>query len=477
MELPKEFEERMRIILGNKTEYEAFIASMEIPPVRALRVNTLKMDCGKFEDICDFEHEKLSFSDTGYIFSHDRIGAHPLHHAGAVYIQEPAAMAALECTEVSPGMRILDICASPGGKSTQAAARLCGEGLIVSNEIDGARCSVLAQNIERMGVRNAAVTNTDSGALADAFGDMFDLVIADAPCSGEGMMRKNPLAVLGWSMENIEVCVNRQREILENASRCVKKGGRLLYSTCTFAPEENEMRIAEFLSKHKDFRLVPVSEGVKKVTSDGLTSFDGAELGGEMKLCRRFYPHVSLGEGQFMALMERDGENAYEGESVKLNKRYSEKGRKENKKKASDTELETVKGFLSEVLTDTGLSETEKYELCEWGGMFYLVKPELLTVFSGNRGIVKIPGVPVGEVKKGRVIPHHSFFMAYGDMFRQRIDLGCDDDRICKYLHGESIFTEEGRGFGAVLVFGASVGGVKISSGEAKNYYPKGLRV
>ncbi|MEE0968529.1 MAG: RsmB/NOP family class I SAM-dependent RNA methyltransferase, partial [Clostridia bacterium] len=188
MDLPKEFKERMKKILGDEEALRAFLASFEAAPVRSLRVNTLKTDNDEFETLCDFPYSRLPFAENGYVFECDRIGSQPIHHAGGVYVQEPAAMAALECTDIFPGMKVLDVCASPGGKSTQAASKLGGDGVIVSNEIDAQRCNVLAQNIERIGVRNAEITNTDSASLAEAFPDYFDLVIVDAPCSGEGMM-------------------------------------------------------------------------------------------------------------------------------------------------------------------------------------------------------------------------------------------------------------------------------------------------
>ncbi len=472
MKLPEEFENRMKKILGAE-EYTAFCSAMDTPPVRSLRVNTLKCSAEDFEELCDFNTEKLSFSDVGYIFECDRIGAHPLHHSGAVYVQEPAAMAAVSAAEIAPGMKILDMCASPGGKSTQAAAGLCGNGIIVSNEIDKKRCGVLLSNLERIGVVNYVVTNTDSAALADTYPEFFDLVVVDAPCSGEGMMRKNPLAVSEWSMENIELCVRRQREILQNAARTVKKGGRLLYSTCTFAPEENEGQISDFLCEHPDFYPIPVKDEVRRVTSDGLTSFEGKNFGENMTLGRRFYPHVSRGEGQFMILLEREGEeNDLPSDETKT------KGRKKKQKSAgralaSARDIDTVRDFLSDTLTEEGLEVADKYKLVSLGDTYYL-SPDI-PMPEGSA--LKCPGVPVGDVQKGRVIPHHNFFMAYGRYFKEKIELGADDERVAKYFHGESIMCGNAKGFAAVLYCGVPMGGAKVSSGEAKNYYPKGLRI
>ncbi len=472
MELPKKFTDRMKVILG--ADYDAFAAAMDTMPVRSLRVNTLKCSAGKFEGLCDFEIEGLSFCSEGYRFDHEHIGSHPLHHAGAIYVQEPAAMAAIECTDILPGMKILDVCASPGGKSTQAAAKLSGEGVIVSNEIDHSRCQILAQNIERMGVKNAIVTNTDSRELGETYKGFFDLVIVDAPCSGEGMMRKNPLAVSEWSTENVNMCAGRQREILQNIADCVKGGGRLLYSTCTFAPQENEMQIAGFLRDHPDFHLIPVNDRIRCVTADGLTEYEGEFFDVQMKLCRRFYPHISQGEGQFMALLERDQVSTESDQIFSKDKRKKRGNDRQKKDRYAQAELAVVKEFLSEALTEAGVCETEKYKIIQGSDGSYFLASDI-PLPEGSRS-VRCPGVALGSVQKGRVIPHHSFFMAYGGLFKHRICLDVADERVRKYLHGESIMTDCGNGFAAVLIGNSAVGGAKVTGGEAKNYYPKGLR-
>ncbi|MBR4296407.1 MAG: RsmD family RNA methyltransferase [Clostridia bacterium] len=476
MTLPKEFEKRMRDILGD--DFDAFKKALESSPVRALRVNTIKCSTEEFEKLFEFKHEKLPFADAGYIFECEHIGSHPLHHAGAIYVQEPAAMSPVECVEIEPGMKILDLCASPGGKSTQAASKLCGKGVIVSNEIDTSRVQILAQNIERMGVRGAVVTNTDSATLAHTYKNFFDLVIVDAPCSGEGMMRKNPLAISEWSIENIEMSAMRQKEILENAAGMVKGGGKLLYSTCTFAPEENEMQIADFLTEHSDFHLIPVSDRVQKVTKEGLSEYGGEK----MKLCRRFYPHISLGEGQFMALLERDAV-PYQDEADINESRRKAKGdrsqKKDSQKRRGTDEADeaVIKEFLIEGLSEEGLLEIERYDLKKKGDGSYSLVADI--PLPENEKVIKCAGVIVGSVQKGRVIPHHNFFMAYGNLFKRKIVLSLDTDaeKIKKYLHGESIFTECDNGFAAVLIGSSAVGGAKVSASEAKNYYPKGLRM
>ncbi len=459
MKLPIEFEERMKNLL--RDDFPAFLSAMDSEVVRSLRVNTLKYSAQALASEETLKLEKLPFCDHGYIFECEHIGSHPLHHSGAIYIQEPSAMAAVAAVDIRPGMKILDLCAAPGGKTTQAAALLCGDGFIVSNEIDRKRCNVLAQNVERLGIRNAVITNADSAEIGDTYDDEFDLVIVDAPCSGEGMMRKNPLAVNEWSMENLKMCAERQKEILKNIVHTVKRGGMLLYSTCTFAPEENEMQVASFLEENPDFHLVPVKDSVREATADGLLQY-----GDKMKLCRRFYPHISRGEGQFIALMRRDC-NA-DTQSVK---KEEKKDGKKKKSPKPDPNIHIVRDFLREVLTDEGIAEIEKYELALFHDGNYYLAPRITMPRS-----VKCPGVAVGSVQKGRLVPHHNFFTAYGGLMERKISLLPEDERVKKYLHGESIKTEFENGFVAVLYGTAAIGGAKVTSGEAKNYYPKGLR-
>ena len=467
MRLPIEFEARMRALLGD--EYGAFERSLDTPPVRALRVNTLKMSVERFLSVCDFPVTPVPFCPEGFYFEFDGIGHHPLHHSGAIYVQEPAAMAVAECCEINPDTKILDLCASPGGKTSQAAAKLSGNGLIVTNEIIPDRCRVLAQNVERLGISNAVVTNADTERLSSLRG--FDLVIVDAPCSGEGMMRKNQNAVDEWSIENVKMCAARQKEILAFAARTVAVGGRLLYSTCTFAPEENELQIDSFLKCHPDFRLVPVSERVRAVTRDGVR-FEGVSTE-NIEFCRRFYPHVSPGEGQFMALLERtDGEPESDApETVKKGKKVR-RGRDGNEKKAGnkDADAALVRDFLRTVLENDPL-ESGMLSLEEKPDGFYLTPSVSLpenAVFSA--------GVKVGTVEKGRVVPHHRFFMAFGPLFRIKVDLKAKDPRIAAFLHGDVIPADVPAGFAAVLFEGAALGGGKVSSKTLKNYYPKGLR-
>ena len=454
MTLPPHFTERMTALL--KDEADAFFASFDEEPVRSLRWNTLKGE-DRMAECASFPVAPLPYRPHGYLFENEHIGSEWLHRAGAVYVQEPAAMTPVSCVDVSPGARVLDLCAAPGGKSGQLAALLDGTGVLVSNEYVTDRCRVLAQNLERLGVGNAVVTNLSPDALADRYPDFFDLTVVDAPCSGEGMMRKNPLAVSEWSEENVLMCAKRQREILSEAVRTVAPGGRLLYSTCTFSVEENEENVAFLLDNFPEFRLIPVKKEVADGTSPGIPTPAHPELA----LCRRCYPHRTPGEGQFAALFQRDGKPHREVRR--------ERSRGKPPRPAADEAL--LRAFLADVLTEEAFEKTAPYRLLPVGEGWCLA-PDLPLPESG----VFVPGVRIGEVRRGRVVPHHWLFSAYGRGFRRKLDLSPSDPRLAAYLRGEELGADAPDGYAAVCVSGIPLGGAHVSHGRAKNLYPKGLR-
>ena len=288
--LPQAFLDRMEQMLGE--EYPAFLQSYEKERYQALRVNPLKADRDAFEAAAPFTLRPVAWEPNGFYYGkEDAPGKHPYHAAGVYYIQEPSAMAPAAYLDAQPGEKILDLCAAPGGKSTQIAAAMRGEGLLISNEIHPARAKILSENIERMGIRNAMVTNESPQSLAKVFEAYFDRIMVDAPCSGEGMFRKNADACDEWSPENVTLCAERQAEILECAASMLRPGGRMVYSTCTFAPEENEGTISQFLAKHPEFEIADVmhypqmSSGVAAWTSD-------PQPGLERTI--RLFPHASL---------------------------------------------------------------------------------------------------------------------------------------------------------------------------------------
>ena len=255
--LPEAFTNRMQKML--KEEYPDFLQSYNETRNQALRLNPLKGDSGRFLDVSSFHLTPVPFAENGYYYEEeDRPGKHPYHEAGVYYIQEASAMLPAQLLDAKPGERVLDLCAAPGGKSTQIGAAMGGEGILICNEIHPARAKILSENIERMGIINAIVVNHSPDVLAQHFPAYFDRILVDAPCSGEGMFRKNEEACSEWSPENVTMCAERQDEILDYAAQMLAVGGRLVYSTCTFAPEEDEGSVSRFLKRHPEFSVVPV---------------------------------------------------------------------------------------------------------------------------------------------------------------------------------------------------------------------------
>ncbi|MBE6821437.1 MAG: hypothetical protein E7516_10370 [Ruminococcaceae bacterium] len=446
--LPNEYTERMKKLLGN--DYEAYIEAVNSEPVRGFRVNTDKISLEDFEKLNVFSSGKIPYVENGFYLDYDKIGNHPYHHAGMIYVQEPGAMAPAECIDIDPGWIILDMCAAPGGKSTQLKNKLGKNGILVSNEIIPSRCRILTGNIERLGLENTVTTCMDTSRLAKTFPKTFDMIMVDAPCSGEGMFRKEDIAIEEWSTENVLKCAQRQSEILDNAALALRNGGYIVYATCTFSLEENEMTVDAFLKRHPEFELVPVKPAVAANTSDGIV-FDGCKCD-NMSYARRFYPHISKGEGQFMAVLHSTPE------PVKLKSPLPSKKDKVDK---------TVFDFLDDTLTCY-----DKEKVIMYNGNPVYFDPE----FEVGKGVAFSCGVTIGEVRKNYVMPHHQFFMASGKSFKRKINLSPDSDEIKKYLHGEEFETNCENGWAAVTVDGCTAGGVKVVNGRAKNHYPKGLR-
>jgi NOL1/NOP2/fmu family ribosome biogenesis protein len=389
------------------------------------------------------------------------------------YVQDPSAQATVAALpDIAPDSRVLDLCAAPGGKSTALASRLSDAGVLVSNELSPARAKALVGNLERMGARNAIVLNTDAREIAALYENVFDLVLLDAPCSGEGMLRKYAVAGEEWSEENVVMCARRQGELLDAAARTVAPGGCLLYSTCTFSPEENEYAVAAFLRRHPDFSLEELPPALTAVTAPGIDLDTLREKGffpiGEdtdiptpegITLCRRFYPHVCAGEGQFIARLRRD--TAAVGAPVF--------GYRDARHAPTPADRRAAEEFLRATL----LSPIDPSSLYADGERIYLFTPD----FPLPPRHVFLSGVTVGEMKKGRILPHHQFFSAYGKDFKNILSLTSDSPEARAYLHGEELAAPDGAdGFAAVLVDGIPTGGAKISGGRAKNHYPKGLR-
>ena len=447
--IPEKFLQRMKELLGD--DFEAFASALERPSVRAARVNTTKTTVDTVLGECELGLTPIPYTDVGFILRDtDGIGNGAAHHAGMYYVQDPGAMATVSALDVKEGWWVLDTCAAPGGKSSQLASLIGDSGFILSNEYVPKRAKIIVSNFERLGIKNAIVTSLDTAEFPKMFSGVFDLVLCDAPCSGEGMFRKSDEAIEDWSEENVRACAERQRMILDNSAGTLKPGGYLLYSTCTYSCEENEDTVRRFLDTHPDFALCDVKEELIRATRDG--------IGEGMEKTRRFYPHVSEGEGQYIALMQRISGD--ETPTILY---------KEECKAPSKDEVAATKKFFTDNLT-----EIPDGRLIKQGDYVALISHGCPV----PKKSVFMPGVIVGEVTKGLLFPHHQFFSAYGRLFKRQENLRKGDPRVAKFLRGEEIEAEEIKdgGWCAVSYCGATVGGGKMSGGRIKNHYPKGLR-
>ncbi len=474
--LPERFKERMKSLMGQESE-RLFEAIENGDAVRSFRVNRIKNSVEEFEmSVPKISRKKLDFPPDCYTTDEQFPSAHASHHAGAIYMQDPSAMATVYALDWKEGMRVLDSCAAPGGKTTQMASFVGDSGVVLANEYEQKRARILQGNVERMGCKNVVVTNLDTAVIAAKYAGEFDVVLCDAPCSGEGMFRKNSAAVSEWSEDNVIMCATRQREILGNVAKCVAPQGLLLYSTCTFSLEENEKNVEWFLDTHPDFELVRVNENLEKNTSDGI-NFESAKY--DMRLTRRFYPHVSFGEGQFIALMKNNAPKIPESDAHKNDKKTDKKGKRgRDEKRSKPTRVELDSIALARAFLEENLTEIPRGELVLLGSLVYL-KPDIeLPEYS-----TVAAGICVGEARGNRLVPHHQLFSACGEDFKLKIKLRGGSKLAADYIGGMEIPCEDcmesddGRnsGYAAVMVDGCALGGAKVSAGRAKNHYPKGL--
>ena len=447
--LPVEFAERMKQLLSEE-EFRLYEESFQQSAVRAFRVNTEKISVKDFAEIDPFSSEPVPYVETGFYLDYDKIGNHPFHHAGMIYVQDPGAMATAECLEIQPDWWVLDLCAAPGGKSSQLRNKLGETGILISNEIVHSRCKILTGNMERLGFRNTATTCLDPARIARIFPETYDMIMVDAPCSGEGMFRKDDIAIKEWSLENVLHCAQRQKGILEHAVTALRPGGYIVYATCTFSLEENEMVVDDFLQKHPEFELIPAHDAVRLYTNDGI-NFDGCKCH-NLYDARRFYPHRSRGEGQFMAV---------------LHDTRPSKPRSVHMKKGSVKIDPIVIDFLKDTLIDYDPGQVSMYN----GNPVYAAPAMEL-----DKGVAFSYGVTIGEIRKNYIQPHHQFFMAMGKQFKRQIELAPDSIELDRYLHGEEIPAQCENGWAVITTKGCTIGGVKVTAGRAKNHYPKGLR-
>lgn len=427
--LPEAFLTRMKTQLGD--EYDAFAQSLERPRAVALRFNPLK---GERTEL-PFVRQGVPWEPEGFYYDPEaRPGLHVYHEAGVYYLQEASAMAPVSLLDPQPGEKICDLCAAPGGKTTQIAGRMRGEGFLLCNEINPKRAKILSRNIERMAVANALVTNEHPENLAKRFAGFFDRVLVDAPCSGEGMFRKEEAAVTDWSQETVEMCARRQAEILHSAARLVRPGGRLVYSTCTFAPEEDEQAVANFLAAHPEFAPEKVSA----------PWFVPGENGSH-----RMWPHKLLGEGHFAAVLRKNG-----GEETDIPASKGDKLPKE------------WLAFAKEL----GISLPEGKAVSFGQNLFWA--PAQMPDISRLK--VQRAGLELGEVKKDRFEPAHALALWLKECSHlQRY--AADSREMETYIHGD-VVPSEVKGWCLVCADGYSIGWGKGDGRVLKNHYPKGLR-
>ena len=501
--LPREFAERMRTMLEG--DFNAFCASYAKPAHPSLRVNTLKISPCQLKEITPYLGDGVPWQETGFYYHADgdtRPGKHPLHEAGAYYIQEASAMLPASLCPPSPGERVLDLCAAPGGKATQLAAALGGEGLLIANEIHPTRAGILSRNMERMGVRNAVVTNATPADLAARFPSFFDKIVVDAPCSGEGMFRKEADAVTMWSPQNVALCAERQGEILDEAAKMLCAGGYLTYSTCTFAPAENEGAVLAFLTRHPEFEVVSSTEiAVAESLERGLLDrgrpewVEGYEqypeaLREQARRALRVFPHRCDGEGHFAVLLRKkegcDGADSSADHDKKKRRRPEKANSGKGKPAASHevgSEAVAVKLFEEFCREVTGgmPAWVSKTAPCLLGDKLCLLPAascgdrDPKEVLNGLR--VLRAGLCVGTVVgldrgRGRFEPDHALALAAGTDIRS---LAVDYDGACAYLRGETLPCDL-RGWYTVTYGGLALGWGKASDGVMKNHFPKGLR-
>ena len=429
--LPEEYLKRMQAQLPDS--YAAFLDTYSDTPQKGLRVNTLKISPGDFEKISPFKlGEKVPWESGGYYTDADGLGKSVLHSAGLYYVQEPSAMSAAPCLEVIPGDKVLDLCSAPGGKGTQLAAKMNGSGVLVLNEPDRARYGVLCGNVERTGVKNAVVTCANPKQLEDVFYGYFNKFLVDAPCSGEGMFRKEPAAISQWSTESVRACAVRQQKILESAHKMLAGGGIMVYSTCTFSQEEDERQILNFVQAHSEYKILKTE---------------------------KLYPHKVRGEGHFYAVLQKGGDGIM---TAPANVRPV-------KNSAVNVYREWEKATLLTSLPDIYLN----------GNLVFSVAPEQLQISLklSKLGIPARAGIFAGEIADGkRFEPAHCLAMSLKSSEVRCIDV--DYNTALNYLRGRTFTCPENlRGWYAVTYLGYPLGWCKAVNAIAKNHLPKGLRI
>lgn len=468
-DLPQSFLDSMKEILGE--DYEAFLAGFDGQRQYGLRVNTLKMNLEEFERIAPFHLKKVPWISNGYFYEAEDVPAkHPFYSAGLYYLQEPSAMTPASRLKVQPGERVLDLCAAPGGKATELGAALQGEGLLVANDINTARARALLRNLELFGISNSFVTNEPPHVLAERFPEFFHKIMVDAPCSGEGMFRKNPAVVDSWQEKGPEYFSKLQREIIVQAADMLLPGGMMFYSTCTFSPLENEKTITHLLKERSDMEVIPMED--YEGFAEGLTSYRGEVFDESCRLCRRIWPHKMSGEGHFMTLLhKKNGVQQQVQQTVSQSSIWWEKCKGLNKEQKAAAE-----DFFSHV----NIAYDEKRIDVRGDNLYYLPAPK----YDGRGLHFLRNGLFMGEFKKKRFEPSQPFALAlHAQDFDQVLDFPADDERLSRYLRGETLDVSDllagekkRKGWQLVMVAGHPLGFGKLVNNNLKNKYPAGWR-
>ena len=452
--LPQEFLNKMKTLLG--AEYEEFLASYDRPRNFGLRVNVGKISPEEFQKLAPFHLQPVPWTENGFYYTLEEDNSvlparHPFYYAGLYYLQEPSAMTPAAMLKVTPGEKVLDLCAAPGGKATELGARLHGKGLLVANDISASRAKALLKNIEVFGISNAFVTNETPAHLAGQFPEFFDKILVDAPCSGEGMFRKDPAVAKAWDAEKPFACAKQQKEIITQAANMLAPGGQMLYSTCTFSPEENEQVIAYLLDSREDMEVLE------------LPQVEGFSRGIHLSRCVRIWPHKMNGEGHFLALLQKKGQKAAVKEEVT--------DRSAGNKKINSPEMQE---FFQDITMPINWNRVEIRK-----DQAYYVPEET----KGRTGLTFLRnGLYLGEIRKGRFEPSQSLAMALKkEEYASVVDLEASDERVMKYLKGETLEVEDlhstrEKGWQLVCVNGYPLGWGKLVNGTLKNKYHTGWR-
>ncbi|MFC4769036.1 RsmF rRNA methyltransferase first C-terminal domain-containing protein [Effusibacillus consociatus] len=450
--LPQSYVARMTDLLGEDSHL--FFKSYEQPKTLGIRINTLKISIEEFLALSPFKLEPVPWAPQGFYYEEDASpGKHVFHTAGLYYIQEPSAMSIAPALAPEPGEKVLDLCAAPGGKTTHLAAYMKGQGILVANEFTASRAKILAENVERLGLPNAIVLNETPARLASAFPNWFDRILVDAPCSGEGMFRKDPAACEEWSPENVSHCAIRQLDILEEAAKMLRPGGKLVYSTCTFSPDENESVVDKFLERNPKFKLLPFPNA--EFFSPANPKWGNNR--NDLQYAVRLWPHRLRGEGHFAALFEKT-----DGNDTRLAPFQTK------------VSAESVSLFHSFVRDNLVCAPREGQYLLQ-GDHLYLL-PHNLPDLKSLKWVR--PGLHLGELKKKRFEPSHTLAMTLKNSDAVHyISFEPDHPDIERYLRGETLPVEQEEGWTLVCVLNFPLGWGKVVQHTLKNHYPKGLRI